>query len=634
MSYLVHLPKADPAAQETPRKKKSSIRYRSVFVEEDGLQYHAVDSPCPIPELHETSRESDSVFDIVTEYTVVPGGRSRYDRNAYHVRSSSTRSGSSRSGSPHEPGRARRRSPRPVLVRSLRGKRVLDIHSSAILHALRSVIKYWPGLDLTTEKLRLQEPFRVLIHHKEELEEYRQACISTAQDETCDKRKDAPEHLSLLQHYLDEEIMPGVEEERRRHERGFATFQYLWLLFKPGMDVVGPLQKRESRSTTPYLRGFIVEKIEEHLGRKASENDEPGFLMDLWSLEYDGTSIGRTSFMQVIEPFQGEIEVATLEVVPADWPFYTFENKPVADMLRANGRKAYQLLLPRCLQHTGKSKQFPFHDVDGLVMVDMKTFYTDQPSYRPTLMTKANQTAGVAECYCSVCKRRNESAAKPTSIPFAGYDDIASETDVITDHQSFLFPSRLFAFHFRTRLWELVDVSNLSPARFQPDILSTLVMKEGRIEMIKALSQKYIRSTERTKDARAEFWSADFIRGKGKSQIILLHGKPGVGKTYTAECIAEHTQRPLMTLSCADIGTDPEEVEDNLIYHFTAATKWGAVLLIDEADIYMEVSRIEIMTDGGLILSQHRGDPVPTSNAIVLLQVSSGPWKHSRACCS
>lgn len=29
-------------------------------------------------------------------------------------------------------------------------------------------------------------------------------------------------------------------------------------------------------------------------------------------------------------------------------------------------------------------------------------------------------------------------------------------------------------------------------------------------------------------------WSADFVKGKGEGLIFLLHGKPGVGKTYTA----------------------------------------------------------------------------------------------------
>lgn len=32
---------------------------------------------------------------------------------------------------------------------------------------------------------------------------------------------------------------------------------------------------------------------------------------------------------------------------------------------------------------------------------------------------------------------------------------------------------------------------------------------------------------------------ADSIAGKGEGRIILLHGEPGMGKTYTAECVAE-----------------------------------------------------------------------------------------------
>lgn len=35
-------------------------------------------------------------------------------------------------------------------------------------------------------------------------------------------------------------------------------------------------------------------------------------------------------------------------------------------------------------------------------------------------------------------------------------------------------------------------------------------------------------------------WSADFVKGKGEGLIFLLHGKPGVGKTYTAGELSRH----------------------------------------------------------------------------------------------
>jgi hypothetical protein len=56
----------------------------------------------------------------------------------------------------------------------------------------------------------------------------------------------------------------------------------------------------------------------------------------------------------------------------------------------------------------------------------------------------------------------------------------------------------------------------------------------------------------------------------------------------SSECVAEYTRRPLLSLTCSDIGVDPNTVESQLIKYFKLAKQWGAILLIDEADIYME----------------------------------------------
>ena len=58
--------------------------------------------------------------------------------------------------------------------------------------------------------------------------------------------------------------------------------------------------------------------------------------------------------------------------------------------------------------------------------------------------------------------------------------------------------------------------------------------------------------------------------------------------THTIECIAEATGRPLLALTCGDIGTDEVKMEDQLSKWFRLAEIWGAVMLFDEADVYLE----------------------------------------------
>lgn len=80
----------------------------------------------------------------------------------------------------------------------------------------------------------------------------------------------------------------------------------------------------------------------------------------------------------------------------------------------------------------------------------------------------------------------------------------------------------------------------------------------------------------------------DLMQGKGNGLVILLHGPPGVGKTLTAESVAKATGKPLFAVSVSDIGLKPSEVEQNLGVLFELAATWGAVMLFDEADVFLE----------------------------------------------
>lgn len=144
-------------------------------------------------------------------------------------------------------------------------------------------------------------------------------------------------------------------------------------------------------------------------------------------------------------------------------------------------------------------------------------------------------------------------------------------------------------------------------------MINNLVMDQERKATLKALSLSFARRNQQGDALTRDMWSADFVKGKGSGLIFLLHGRPGIGKTYTAgrppisliariphvstyinqsdflpECISAFTRRPLMILTSSDIGTDAANVENNLAKHFRTAKSWGVVLLIDEADVFME----------------------------------------------
>jgi DNA polymerase III delta prime subunit len=110
----------------------------------------------------------------------------------------------------------------------------------------------------------------------------------------------------------------------------------------------------------------------------------------------------------------------------------------------------------------------------------------------------------------------------------------------------------------------------------------------------------------------------DLIKNKGKGMIFLLHGEPGVGKTLTAggyssiiredsfadnssESVADYTQRPLYTVSSGDLGVDAAAVERTLLDALDLAAAWNAIVLIDEADVFLEQRSNHDLQRNGLV---------------------------------
>lgn len=54
------------------------------------------------------------------------------------------------------------------------------------------------------------------------------------------------------------------------------------------------------------------------------------------------------------------------------------------------------------------------------------------------------------------------------------------------------------------------------------------------------------------------------------------------------ESIAELLKRPLYSVSSGELGTQPMQLEQELNKILEISHAWGAVLLLDEADVFLE----------------------------------------------
>lgn len=147
---------------------------------------------------------------------------------------------------------------------------------------------------------------------------------------------------------------------------------------------------------------------------------------------------------------------------------------------------------------------------------------------------------------------------------------------VISDDELFMCMPTLIGFSMTSKMWGEFAVSDLEEIQWRDDAFDLLVLDEDLKDQIKALVQHHGDGFE------------DIISGKGGGVIFLLHGVPGVGKTLTAETVAELLHRPLYSVSVGELGTNPENLEESLRQILDVASGWDAVLLLDEADIFLE----------------------------------------------
>ncbi|KAI3630933.1 hypothetical protein MIR68_011016 [Amoeboaphelidium protococcarum] len=220
--------------------------------------------------------------------------------------------------------------------------------------------------------------------------------------------------------------------------------------------------------------------------------------------------------------------------------------------------------------------------------------------------------AAVKIAYSRLQAKAKDSSSNKTAdaMNFSAGDDLSLFKVVPDAFIPYALPVAI-GFSFNNKAWGQVLVEECSPIHFNKNAFDMLVMSEERKEMIKALITTHEQTT-----------FSSVIQGKGEGICLLLYGSPGTGKTLTAEAIAEYLQRPLFVVSLGDLGITPQELESSLQAILNLCESWKALVLLDEADVFVEKrSRGEILRNSmvGVILrltEYHRGVIFFTSNRV------------------
>lgn len=133
----------------------------------------------------------------------------------------------------------------------------------------------------------------------------------------------------------------------------------------------------------------------------------------------------------------------------------------------------------------------------------------------------------------------------------------------------------VYVFSLRTHQYAKVHTNRLEEYVYDATLGDKLVLPAKNRELIDVL----VGSAQQKQE--------DIVRGKAGGVVIVCSGDPGTGKTLTAEVYSEVTKKTLYVVQCSQLGMDHKSLETELTTVLNRATRWKAILLIDEGDVYI-----------------------------------------------
>ncbi|KAE9975605.1 hypothetical protein EG328_003118 [Venturia inaequalis] len=444
-------------------------------------------------------------------------------------------------------------------------KTMVTINSPQLLKALKKLVQFFPSesLDFDTQ-VSYDSPYSLLHHHRTELQEYKES----SDDET------TREHIDLLLLFLASEASDKGRVATKLIASGLITFENAWMVYKPG-DLIYASSYGQDRLYTLNQTGY-------HKDNCAGKYFQ--LSCSFSNCDGDKSGVSHTT-LRIVErqEFVGTTpsKISSLSAFPLKF-LDAEERAMIKEKLTARGERYLQIKGVEPYEYNGLSLYLKRPPWD---------FYDERANYDGTWLprTATERIVIDAKTFVEEMRDQKEGLAAPPAESSDGDGDGNCCRQTACDSNQFqsleadpLFcPPYVYGYSLELKEWCKFFVEHLSPVKWQSNPMNALILPDAQRRLIKSLV-----TSHRYPDA-----ARDEASLKGKGLIMLLHGTPGSGKTLTAELVAEQTHRPLLKLSTGELGSWEERISHELKKLLTYASIWHAIVLIDEADVFLEARK-------------------------------------------
>lgn len=518
---------------------------------------------------------------------------------------------------------------------------VLDLKSKYLKEALKEIMEGVKGISLVEETPNIDP--NLLFLYLEDLRALMKEFKSKLKNGEKMKKKAKKhnqtkvKHIKVLLKYLDEDYALTKKTLYPMLESGLITFDLLWALFKPNT-----LGFSLTYDTPDEPRAFKIELAEKDYSFMKGEwyNIEGRYF------EYDGKSWGMGTMSIDIPSFKGARKITSLACYPLK---YHKDEAKTRKQLIERGKKFVSLQGVNYRSHFGlayykKKRQVVKVNINGRIMVDPAIHRRILPNYNVSTVKpkdaddlESNEGSdSSSDCCCGgsdsedcpsaenldeektkkkyvlndkeqvvlvevpidengqeVVPEQLEIIATDEKTGKSGATDDTKAVPVFSDEEYLIASPLVLGFAFSEKLWLEFTVSGVKDIVWNSGAYESLVLEDNTKDIVRALVESHKYHPAESID--------DVIQGKGKGLVAVLHGPPGTGKTLTAEGISELLQCPLYMVSAGELGTDPRTLESELQKILDIAHAWGAVLLLDEADVFLEKRTIHDIHRNALV---------------------------------